>query len=52
VERDVERLLERLAPPKVVPAEQLRHDEEMAARGDREELREALHDPEDDGMES
>ena len=36
----------------VVPAEQVGHEEEVTARRDREELREALHDPEDDGVES
>ena len=35
----------------VVPAEQLAHDPQVGAGGDRQELGEALHDPQDDGFE-
>ena len=36
---------------RVVPAEDLPHDPQVRAGGDRQELRQALHDPEDDGFE-
>ena len=35
---------------KLVPAEQPRHEDEVPARGDGQELRQALDDPEDDGV--
>ena len=35
----------------VVPAEQPRHEAQVAARGDRQELGEALDDAEDEGVD-
>ena len=35
----------------VVPAEQPRHEQQVAARRDRQELRQPLHEPEDDGVQ-
>ena len=50
VQGDVERLLDRRVV-EVVPVEQPRHEQEMTARRDRQELGEPLHEAEDDGME-
>ena len=51
VQRHVEGLLQRLVAGEVVPAEQPRHHDEVARRGDREVLGESLGDAQDDGVE-
>ena len=52
VQRDVERLLQRVVAVEVVPAEKVRDEEQVPARRDGQELGQALDDAEDDGVES
>jgi hypothetical protein len=50
VEGDVEGLVEVLVLLEVVPVEEPRHENQVAGRGDREQLGEALHDAEDERL--
>ena len=51
VQRHVERLLDRRVTGEVVPAEQPRHQQQVPAGGDGQELGEPLHEAEHDGVE-
>ncbi len=51
VQRHVEGLGQTVVAVEVVPAEQPRHECEVARTRDRQELRESLRDAEDDGVE-
>ena len=51
VEGDVEGLVEVLEVVELVPVEQPGHEDQMAARRDREELRQALGDAQHDGVQ-
>ena len=50
MESDVEGLVERVVRLEVVPVEEPRDENEVARRGDRQQLGEALHDPEGEGL--
>ena len=50
MQRDVERLLQRVIAAEVVPAEQVGDEEEVPARRDGQEFGQALDDAEDDGV--
>jgi hypothetical protein len=50
VERDVERLIERVMLLEVRPVAEPRHDDQVAGRRDRQELGHPLDDPEDERL--
>ena len=50
MERHVEGLVEVLVRFQVVPAAEPRDEDEVAGGGDRQELRETLDEPEDEGL--